>query len=194
MKIAKFTPLWALRLEFRKRRMAETENEPVEHSQQVPCDGVAKEFLLNDFEYRRNFILDRIRYTETEMQAAILATGALWSWTFVNPASPFFDLVICLPATVCSLFALPWLVHYRRIKAAVEYIKEIERALHRWGLPWNLGWETYLKSYKRDVSYRGTTTIFWVVIIALNLLGAIYTHTRHVVPEAKTQLQTQGQH
>jgi len=45
------------------------------------------------------------------MQGVFLLPGPLWSWMFLNPASPFLMFVAWLPALVCTLFAIRWTVH-----------------------------------------------------------------------------------
>lgn len=137
------------------------------HSTQL--SDSAKEFLLVEYEYRRQDILQRIQRIEEQIRYGLLASGVIWTWILTHRDPVWFELVVWIPAIIVAFFTVTWLTQHFAIMGVADYLRD--RIEPKFLLPEGTGWETQYVSYRNTWLFR-LTNFFWFGLLAANVIGA----------------------
>lgn len=128
----------------------------------------AKDFLLAEYSALRSNFQSHVGQIVTDQQLGLAVTGAFWTWVATHKVDWGLHYLVWIPAALCVLFFLKWLVFHFSLMRLSRYLKTVEE---KFGLPRGAGWSSNYKTYGRDL-FAPTTTCFWIVVILANTVIA----------------------
>ena len=147
----------------------------------MPLDPDVKDYLLAEFADRRAQFNRHIDQVVHDQRYAIIATGAFWAWIATHRIESSFAFTVWLPTGLLAFFLVKWLVLRVTVERIVRYVTEVESVF---SLPTGLGWSGNYTKYGQDL-LGPFSTIFWLVLLALNAFLAIALPLVPVAFEAK---------